>query len=171
MDEELKRAAILLAPEYYRAVMALGMPVEDIRLRLGRPVSCCMAGTLPAAAAGTLGEEPALDAGTGDLFLYLFGTGYAEAGLYQCVVGNSHRRLRYRRDKKWGTGYNQGYFLPFDPCGTAVPGYRRSIYALRCRRTGGKYAADFPAGLREDKPSSRHGPSALRPGAARCRCG
>lgn len=44
MDEELKRAAILLAPEYYRAVMALGMPVEDIRLRLGRPVSCCMAG-------------------------------------------------------------------------------------------------------------------------------
>lgn len=44
MDEELKRAAILLVPEYYRAVMALGMPVEDIRLRLGRPVSCCVAG-------------------------------------------------------------------------------------------------------------------------------
>ncbi len=44
MDEELKRAAMLLVPEYYRAVMGLCMPVEDIRLRLGRPVSCCVAG-------------------------------------------------------------------------------------------------------------------------------
>lgn len=44
MDEELKRAALFLVPEYYKAVMALDMPVEDIRLRLGRPVSCCAAG-------------------------------------------------------------------------------------------------------------------------------
>ena len=36
MDEELRRAALLLPPPYDRSVLALGVPVEDIRLRLGK---------------------------------------------------------------------------------------------------------------------------------------
>ena len=44
MDEELRRAALLLPPPYDRSVLALGVPVEDIRLRLGKPVSYTAAG-------------------------------------------------------------------------------------------------------------------------------
>lgn len=173
MDEELKRAAILLAPEYYRAVMALGMPVEDIRLRLGRPVSCCMAGrehflrqlpvlseknllwTLERATCSSIYSvqdtlrQGYINASSG-IRIGVCGTGVIKNGGLATIKDISSLSIRVARQCR---------------------GIARRIYALRCRRTGRKYAADFPAGLREDKPSSRHGPSALRPGAARCRCG
>ena len=44
MDEELKHAASLLPPDYYKAVMDMRAPVEDIRLRLGRPAAVTVLG-------------------------------------------------------------------------------------------------------------------------------
>ena len=44
MDEALRRAALLLPPPYEKAILTCGAPVEDIRLRLGKPVSYTAAG-------------------------------------------------------------------------------------------------------------------------------
>ena len=45
MDDALRRAALLLPPPYDQMLLSRGVGAEDIRLRLGKPVSYTAAGT------------------------------------------------------------------------------------------------------------------------------